>query len=469
MTNADAFWDAVIAPHLARAQPGLVLLVGGGDGAIIGKLLGALADRATLHVADAAPDYDPAAIRQQAGDRVVFHRADPVQVIGLLPVPALLLLDPDPNWYTVQRLLLAADGQAARLARPFPVTLLCQTGWPHGRRDGYRNPGAIPDALRHPHEQAGLRPGVAGLSSGSGLFTGETHAVAENVAQSGVLTALEDVVAGAMPRLAFRSLPFRHGLSVVYPAASAREPGLRELLDGLAMGEAAGRLGAAVETDRCAAAAEAEDLRRALASERYRNTLLHDNLRLARAGAARPAGAIPQEAAAPQAPAPGMGARARRKLRRAAQLAAWAAKGQVTTRRAAEAAARDIAADIARLRQSPVLDAAWYARTYHDVAETGADAAAHYYHFGAAEGRDPGPHFSTAYYLAHGADVADSGINPLLHYLADGGREGRDPGPDFSSRYYLETQTDVAESGINPLEHFLACGAAEGRLPRDPW
>ena len=57
--------------------------------------------------------------------------------------------------------------------------------------------------------------------------------------------------------------------------------------------------------------------------------------------------------------------------------------------------------------------------------ETGTDAALHYLLHGGAEGRDPGPFFSTEAYLARYPDIAAASLNPLLHYEAHGRRENR--------------------------------------------
>ena len=81
--------------------------------------------------------------------------------------------------------------------------------------------------------------------------------------------------------------------------------------------------------------------------------------------------------------------------------------------------------DAAEIAASPLFDAGWYLATYRDVAAAGGDPARHYLEHGAAEGRDPGPGFSTRGYLADNPDVAGSGVNPLLHYLRHGQAEGR--------------------------------------------
>ncbi|MCE8509980.1 hypothetical protein KBY29_21660 [Ruegeria pomeroyi] len=72
-----------------------------------------------------------------------------------------------------------------------------------------------------------------------------------------------------------------------------------------------------------------------------------------------------------------------------------------------------------------LFDARWYLRRYEDVRIAGVDPALHYLLYGAAEGRDPGPHFSTTHYMRLYPDISKSDLNPLWHYLVAGWRERR--------------------------------------------
>lgn len=76
--------------------------------------------------------------------------------------------------------------------------------------------------------------------------------------------------------------------------------------------------------------------------------------------------------------------------------------------------------------------------------------------------------FDAAWYLRTYSDVAEGGEWPALHYLHHGGREGRWAGPRFDSGFYLERYPDVRDSGINPLVHYLQRGRGEGRLTVQP-
>lgn len=112
----------------------------------------------------------------------------------------------------------------------------------------------------------------------------------------------------------------------------------------------------------------------------------------------------------------------------------------------------------------PLFDAAWYLKTYPDVAESGMSPLVHYVLHGWREGRDPHPLFTNDWYLARNPDVAAFGeMSALDHYLMHGWREGRNPNPLFNPRRYLERYPDVEEADFEPLSHFIMHGETEGR------
>ena len=81
---------------------------------------------------------------------------------------------------------------------------------------------------------------------------------------------------------------------------------------------------------------------------------------------------------------------------------------------------------------SGLFDRDWYLATYDDVRQAGIDPVQHFLHHGAAERRDPGPHFDSGHYLRLYPDIAGNGMNPLLHYLQAGWREGRSIRPGMA-------------------------------------
>jgi hypothetical protein len=81
--------------------------------------------------------------------------------------------------------------------------------------------------------------------------------------------------------------------------------------------------------------------------------------------------------------------------------------------------------DLSILARSIFFDARWYLDRYPDVRAAGLEPALHYYQWGAAEGHDPGPYFSTRRYLRDNDDVAATHTNALVHFERYGRTEGR--------------------------------------------
>lgn len=80
------------------------------------------------------------------------------------------------------------------------------------------------------------------------------------------------------------------------------------------------------------------------------------------------------------------------------------------------------------LEEAGLYDDGWVMRTYPDLRAQDADGLAHYAAHGAAEGRDPGPDFSTSgYALAQGVAPGDA----ARHYIDRGRAAGADPLPVF--------------------------------------
>ena len=72
--------------------------------------------------------------------------------------------------------------------------------------------------------------------------------------------------------------------------------------------------------------------------------------------------------------------------------------------------------------------------------------------------------FDRDWYVKHYPDVAETKMDPIKHYLRYGAPEGRDPNPDFSTWGYVETYPDVGTQRMNPFIHYLLYGRAEGRV-----
>lgn len=81
------------------------------------------------------------------------------------------------------------------------------------------------------------------------------------------------------------------------------------------------------------------------------------------------------------------------------------------------------------IRSSPLFDAAWYLRHYHDVVRSGEEPGLHFLRHPTRPVRAPGPDFDTARYLDAHPEVLAEGVNPLVHFLLsdEGQRADRYP------------------------------------------
>jgi hypothetical protein len=130
-----------------------------------------------------------------------------------LPAHDAVIVDGDHNHFTVSEELRLIAGQAEGTG--LPLLLFHDVCWPHGRRDDYFAPEAIP--AEHRHEPAGdgggLYPGDPGLRPGGLPYP--RSASREGGPRNGVLTAVEDFVAGR-EGLRLAVVPAFFGLGVVW-------------------------------------------------------------------------------------------------------------------------------------------------------------------------------------------------------------------------------------------------------------
>ena len=189
-------WDVAIAPvlHAAGATPRR------GDRRPAGRdhdrMLDDLGPDAELHVIDPVPELRPDGARAAVPRALPLPRgSQPRRLPTLGPMDAALI-DGDHNWYTVyNELRLLAEG-ARRHGTPLPVLILHDVLWPYGRRDLYYAPEQIPEEFRQPYATKGMRPGSKRLLDRGGLNPTMCNALEEGGPRNGVMTAVDDFVAG---------------------------------------------------------------------------------------------------------------------------------------------------------------------------------------------------------------------------------------------------------------------------------
>ena len=139
-------------------------------------------------------------------------RAPSFEALAAVSRPDVAVVDGDHNYYTVsEELRLIAEASGDRL----PLLLLHDVAWPHGRRDSYYDPDAIPEEHRRPMAEAvGMFPGDPGIHPDGLTYT--WAAEREGGPGNGVLTAVEDFVA-ARRGINLAIVPAFFGLAAVWP------------------------------------------------------------------------------------------------------------------------------------------------------------------------------------------------------------------------------------------------------------
>jgi methyltransferase family protein len=134
------------------------------------------------------------------------------EALRRISLPDALIIDGDHNYYTLsEELRLIAEGAAGSL---LPLLMFHDVGWPHARRDTYSAPDRIPEEHRQPlaHDVA-LAPWEPGVAEAGLSF--EWAAEREGGPRNGLLTALEDFVAGR-DELRLAVVPAFFGLGVLW-------------------------------------------------------------------------------------------------------------------------------------------------------------------------------------------------------------------------------------------------------------
>jgi cephalosporin hydroxylase len=231
-------WDVAIAPVLHAAQVRRVVEIGAWRGETTERMLSDLGPDAELDVIDPEPAFDPAGHEDKFPGRYRFHRALSVDVLPTLGPVDAALIDGDHNWYTVyNELRLLAEG-ARRHGTRLPVLILHDVLWPYGRRDLYYAPEQIPVEFRQPWARAGMNLGMRRLHPYKGLNPTMCNAEEEGGPRNGVMTGLEDFLAGHPSPVRKLVLPIYFGLAIVVEEDRiAVQPEIDKALDRLESSE----------------------------------------------------------------------------------------------------------------------------------------------------------------------------------------------------------------------------------------
>ena len=249
------FWNSVIEPLLDATEAKTVVEVGAERGRTTALLLRwAARSGATVHSIDPRPQLDVARWELEHGERLQFHRARSLDVLGKIPAVDVALVDGDHNWFTVHSELQLLARRADADERPLPLVIAHDVGWPYGRRDLYYDPSAIPKEHRHDAARAGILPGRSELGE-PGINDWLWNATSEGGPRNGVLTAVEDFSASrGQDGIELVVIEGLHGLAVLASGSRiAAYPKLRSELERLRSPEFLRERLAVIEGERIAA------------------------------------------------------------------------------------------------------------------------------------------------------------------------------------------------------------------------
>jgi hypothetical protein len=213
---------------LDAAQARSVIEVGAYAGDLTRLLLfWAEANGARILAVDPAPQPE---LEQLERERAELELLRETSLVALehVPLTDAIILDGDHNYYTVSEELRRIADRAAEPGTELPLLLLHDVCWPHARRDDYFDPEQIPADYRQPiARDSGLYPGIEGVRTGGLPY--KYPAAREGGPRNGVLTAVEDFVAGREDlRLLVASSFF--GIGVVFPRSAPYADSLSEVL-----------------------------------------------------------------------------------------------------------------------------------------------------------------------------------------------------------------------------------------------
>jgi hypothetical protein len=147
-------------------------------------------------------------------ERLALIRQTSLLALGEIELPDVLIIDGDHNYHTVsaELALISARASGPRL----PLLLFHDVSWPHARRDDYFDPDQIPAADRRPVAgEGGIAPGDPGVRHDGLPYP--RSAAREGGPRNGVLTAVEDFVAGD-EQLRLAVVPAFFGFGAVWHA-----------------------------------------------------------------------------------------------------------------------------------------------------------------------------------------------------------------------------------------------------------
>jgi len=436
----DRFWDIVVCPVVEAVGAKFVVELGYGKGLNTGNVLEYCVDNdARMVVIDPFPQFDVDIFRAKYGDRFEIFQDLSLDVLPLLSGYDVILIDGDPNWYSVYNELKIIE--KTFVGDDFPVVFVHDVGWPYGRRDAYYDPESIPGDFRQPYEKLGLFPGRGELLDEGGFNSCLNNAIYENNCKNGVLAGVEDFIRESELDISFEFISAFNGLGILYLKDANIDAVLKRVFKDANLLDV-------VEEERM-------KLRIFFSESAKQNKVLKEQLM------------VGSELKSVDCDFNGQN----RLLGEC--LNAERGKVKVLESRLGEVESQldesNVYLDFLCNRKGSFVQKLFSKfpslYIFLKAPKTGLKNA-----FVIRRGYKAileNNLFDVGYYLKNSVDILRSGQDPLLHYLYHGYKEGRNPNSDFDGEYYLYNHGDVKKSGLNPLVHYSLYGLREGRLMGD--
>lgn len=212
---------------LEAAAPASVLEIGAFRGELTRELLGWAGGRGVrVSAVDPEPEPELVALGERHPELELI-RATSHEALREIALADAVIVDGDHNYYTLSEELRLIDERAA--GSPLPLLLFHDVCWPHARRDAYYAPERIPEEHRQPlARNAALVPGNPGVSDAGLPY--EWVAEREGGPRNGVLTAIEDFVAGRED-LRLAVVPAFFGFGALWSRVARWAPAVAEVVD----------------------------------------------------------------------------------------------------------------------------------------------------------------------------------------------------------------------------------------------
>lgn len=223
------FWNFIIKPLIEKSQPKQIVHIGIEEHYLIDNILTDYCNKKGTKLTL----IDPSPVVSKYNPNLEVFWNNSLRSIPKLGKFDMILVDGDPNWYTVYNELKLIEQNMLEKSSS-PIILIHNTYWPYARRDQYTYPDNIPVKYRKEYKKQGVFPGIAELTP-LGLHYPKNHAVSIGDEKNGVLTAIEDFLEQTSIDFTISKLNCMQGLGILLETSNKLLKAVNEILSKSAM------------------------------------------------------------------------------------------------------------------------------------------------------------------------------------------------------------------------------------------